>query len=157
MLEAKLVTPGQLLGYYPWQLWGIMVQTSYWEGRWHQNCGYTSPILFWGYEQGNQWKTELRTRKFSTVKFSGQAAMESLCTQDSENLYERGAQKIVDLDLDARSRVSAFKCSPLAKICGPKKKYISQNLRNWASPRKSLHPIDCGKKWFAQILIKFHL
>ena len=164
-LYAKLLGLGQLLG-YPWKVWGITVQTSYWEGRWHQNCGYTSPILFWGYEQGNQWKTELRTRKFSTVKFSGQAAMESLCTQDSENLYERGAQKIVDLDLDARSRVSAFKCSPLAKICGPKKKYISQNLRNWASPRnsikhnfkdlgacprKSLLPIDYGKKWWGPI------
>ena len=44
-LEAKLLTPGQLLG-YPWKVWGITVQTSYWEGLWHQNCGYTSPILF---------------------------------------------------------------------------------------------------------------
>ena len=35
-LEAKLLTPGQLLG-YPWKVWGITVQTSYWEGRWHQN------------------------------------------------------------------------------------------------------------------------
>ena len=26
----------------------ITVQTSYWEVRWHQNCGHTSPILFWG-------------------------------------------------------------------------------------------------------------
>ena len=31
-LEAKLLTPGQLLG-YPWKLWGITVQTSYVEGR----------------------------------------------------------------------------------------------------------------------------
>ena len=22
---------------YPWKVWGITVQTSYWEGRWHQN------------------------------------------------------------------------------------------------------------------------
>merc|ERR1711978_673766 len=44
-LEAKLLTPGQLLG-YPLKVWGITVQTSYWEGLWHQNCGYTSPILF---------------------------------------------------------------------------------------------------------------
>ena len=43
-LEAKLLTPGQLLG-YPWKVWGITVQTSYWEGRWHQNCGYRSPII----------------------------------------------------------------------------------------------------------------
>ena len=39
------MTPAQLLG-PPWKVWGITVQTSYWEGRWHQNCGYTSPILF---------------------------------------------------------------------------------------------------------------
>ena len=44
-LYAKLLGLGQLLG-CPWKLWGITVQTSYWEGRWHQNCGYTSPILF---------------------------------------------------------------------------------------------------------------
>ena len=41
-LYAKLLGLGQLLG-YPWKIWGITVQTSYWEGRWHQNCGYTSP------------------------------------------------------------------------------------------------------------------
>ena len=44
-LEAKLLTPGQLLG-YPWKVWGITVQTSYWEGQWHHNCWYTSSILF---------------------------------------------------------------------------------------------------------------
>ena len=44
-LYAKLLGLGQLLG-YPWKVWGITVQTSYWEGLWHQNCGYTSPILF---------------------------------------------------------------------------------------------------------------
>ena len=32
----------------PWKVWSITVQTSYWEGQWHQNCGYTSPILFFG-------------------------------------------------------------------------------------------------------------
>ena len=31
-LEAKLLTPGQLLG-YPWKVWGITVQTSCVEGR----------------------------------------------------------------------------------------------------------------------------
>ena len=34
VLEANQVTPGQLLG-CPWRLWGLMVQTSYVEGRWH--------------------------------------------------------------------------------------------------------------------------
>ena len=51
-LYAKLLGLGQLLG-YPWKVWGITVQTSYWEGLWHQNCGYTSQILFFG----------IRTRK----------------------------------------------------------------------------------------------
>ena len=74
-LYAKLLGLGQLLG-YPWKVWGITVQTSYWEGLWHQNCGYTSPILFFGGGKRNQWKMELfcktlRTRKFSTGKFSG--------------------------------------------------------------------------------------
>ena len=35
-LDAKRLTPGQLLG-CPWKLWGITLQTSYVEGRWHQN------------------------------------------------------------------------------------------------------------------------
>ena len=43
----------------PWKLWGKTVQTNNWEGRWHQNCGYKSPKLFFGYEQGNLWKTKL--------------------------------------------------------------------------------------------------
>ena len=30
----------------PWKVWGITIQTNYWEGRWHQNFRYTSPILF---------------------------------------------------------------------------------------------------------------
>ena len=41
-LEAKLLTPGQLLG-YPWKVWGITVQTSYWEGRWDQNWVRSRP------------------------------------------------------------------------------------------------------------------
>ena len=44
-LEAKLLTPGQLLG-YPWKVWGIMVQTSYWEGQWHQNWARSRPTNF---------------------------------------------------------------------------------------------------------------
>ena len=53
-----------------------MGQTSYWEGLWHQNCGYTSQILFFGGGKRNQWKMELfcktlRTRKFWTGKFFG--------------------------------------------------------------------------------------
>ena len=57
-LCAKLLGLGQLLG-RPWKDWDITVQTSYWEGLWHQNCGYTSLILFFAGGHGNQWKTEL--------------------------------------------------------------------------------------------------
>ena len=35
-LEAKLLTPGQFLG-FPGKHWGITVQYSYWEGWWHQS------------------------------------------------------------------------------------------------------------------------
>ena len=44
-VEAKLSTPGQLLG-YPWKVWGITVQTSYWEGRWDQNWVRSRPTNF---------------------------------------------------------------------------------------------------------------
>ena len=44
-LEAKLLTPGQLLG-YPWKLGGMTVQTSYVGGQWHQNWTHTSCQLF---------------------------------------------------------------------------------------------------------------
>ena len=45
-LEAKLFTPCQLLG-FPLKLWGITVQTSYVDGRLHQNWAYTSlPSFF---------------------------------------------------------------------------------------------------------------
>ncbi len=53
-LYAKLLGLGQLLG-YPWKVWGITVQTSYWEGLWHQNCGYTSPLLFF-------WRRHIESR-----------------------------------------------------------------------------------------------
>ena len=44
-LEAKLLAPGQLLG-YPWIVWGITIQTSYWEGRWHQDWVRSRPTNF---------------------------------------------------------------------------------------------------------------
>ena len=44
-LDAKPLTPGQLLG-WPWKLWGITLQTSYVKGRWHQNWAHTSPLQF---------------------------------------------------------------------------------------------------------------
>ena len=54
-LEGAGCRPGQLLG-YPWKLWVVTVQTSYVEGRWHQNWAYTSQTLFFADGQGNQWK-----------------------------------------------------------------------------------------------------
>ena len=53
---------------------------------------------------------------FRRENFSGQVPTKSLRTQNSENLYERGVQKVFDSILVAQSRVSATKCSPLAKI-----------------------------------------
>ena len=44
-LDAKLLIPGQLLG-CPWKLLGITLQTSYVEGRWHQNWAHTSLLYF---------------------------------------------------------------------------------------------------------------
>ena len=43
-LDAKRLTPGQLLG-CPWKFWGITLQTSYMEGRWHQNWVHTGHAI----------------------------------------------------------------------------------------------------------------
>ena len=59
-LDAKPLTPGQLLG-CPWKLWGITLQTSYVEGRWHQNWAHTSPLHFF----------TVGTRKFAKKWFFG--------------------------------------------------------------------------------------
>ena len=45
--------------------------------------------------------------------FLGQVPREFLCTQDSENVYERWVQQIFDPVLVARSWVSATKWGPL--------------------------------------------
>ena len=52
---------------------------------------------------------------FQGGNFSGQVATESFCTQNSENLYERGVQIFFDPVLVARSSSRATKCGPLAK------------------------------------------
>ena len=46
-LYAKLLPLDQPLG-YPWKLWGITVQTSYVEGRWHWNWACNRQKVFWG-------------------------------------------------------------------------------------------------------------
>ena len=75
-LDAKPSKPGQQLG-WPWNLWGIMLQTSYVEGCWHQNWVHTSPLHFF-IECARKFKKKsdflgktLCTRKFSTGKFFG--------------------------------------------------------------------------------------
>ena len=60
----------------------------------------------------------LLTENFQHENFSGPVFTESLRTQDSENVYERGVQQIFDPVLVARSWVSATKWGPLAKLLG---------------------------------------
>ena len=67
---------------------------------------------------------------FQRENSSGQVPTESLRTQDSENVCERWVQQIFDPVLVAQSWVSATKWGPLAKLCGVKKKCITQNLQN---------------------------
>ena len=55
-LYAKLLGLGQLLG-YPWKVWGITVQTSYWEGRWDQNWVRSRPAKKVACGNANLWKT----------------------------------------------------------------------------------------------------
>ena len=62
-LEAKLLTPGQLLG-YPWKVLGIKVQTSYWEGRWHQNWVRSRLTKKIACGHANSWKK----RKFFSLR-----------------------------------------------------------------------------------------
>ena len=138
-LEAKLLTTGQLLG-FPWKLWGITVQTSYWEGLWHQNCGYTSPILFFleaAREISEKWNFFVKRsvpENFQWENFSGQVPTESLRTQDSENVYERWVQQIFDPVLVGRSWVSATKWGLLAKLWGVTKNR-RQNFFNISVPK----------------------
>ena len=50
-----------------------------------------------------------------------QVPTESFRTQDSENVYERWVQQMVDPVLFARIWVGATKWGPLAKLCGVQK------------------------------------
>ena len=74
-LDTKQLTPGQLLG-WPWKLWGVTLQTSYVEGRLHQNWAHTSPLHFFSvcarkFAKSDLLGKTLHTRKFSTGKFFG--------------------------------------------------------------------------------------
>ena len=66
-LCAKLLAPGQLVG-YPLKLWGITVQISCMEGRWHRNW-FQSRCYFCGRPRKNQnfWqKTRCFIKRFVT-------------------------------------------------------------------------------------------
>ena len=65
-LYAKLLAPDQLFG-YPWKLWGITVQTSYIEGRWHRSWARKRPPKFFG---GQQQKLVKNGIFFSSARYS---------------------------------------------------------------------------------------
>ena len=72
-LDARPLTSGHFLG-CPWKLWGITLQTSYMEGRLHQNWAHTSLLHFLVCVHGTLRKSyflgkALCTQKFSTEKF----------------------------------------------------------------------------------------
>ena len=74
-LDAKRLTPGQLLG-WPWKRWSITLQTSFVEGQWHQNWAHTSPLHCYRvcalkFAKSDFWGKTLHTRKFSTGKVFG--------------------------------------------------------------------------------------
>ena len=116
-------------------VWGIAVQTSFWEDRWHQNCGYKSPILFWGYGQRNLWKTDffrksLRTWKFVMGKLFGAYIQKILTHSAFRKILLKIQKKNWDPVLFAKSWVSVTKCGPLAKIIKTKNKMSLPKFSN---------------------------
>ena len=58
-LEAKLLTPGNVLG-HPWKPWGITAQTSYVKGRWqfffeNFGCKVFLKAIFFSQNKGQVW------------------------------------------------------------------------------------------------------
>ena len=66
-------------------------------------------------EKGKFFVNRSVPENFQWENFSGQVPTESFRTQDSENVYERWVQQIVDPVLVGRSWMSAKKWGPLAK------------------------------------------
>ena len=73
-LEAKLLTPGQLLG-YPWKVWGITVQTRYVEGWWHQNWVRSRPKKILPKRNRKSWEMEIFYSSASSSKTKRDIAM----------------------------------------------------------------------------------
>ena len=119
--HLKTSNHGQLVGQ---TLEGAGGHTSYWEGRGHQNFGYTlhRPDTFLGgadkeiSEKQNFFVNRSVPENFQLENFLGQVPTESFCTKDSENVYERWVQQSFYPVLVSRSWVSATKCDPLAKL-----------------------------------------
>ena len=85
-----------------------MVQTSYVEGRWHQKWLHSRALLFFhvAMEIREKWKFFVKrsvTVNFQQEKISGQVLTESLSTQDSQYLYERGVETFFDSVVPRRS------------------------------------------------------
>ena len=98
------------------------------ENSTHLKCAFSAIIYklkkvkknicaFW---YNRMWKKTWNLMCKSTIICEGKGARqvptEFLCIQNSENLYDRVVQFNFDPVLVARSRVSATKCGPLAKI-----------------------------------------
>ena len=94
---------GQLLG-YPWKLGGITVQTSYVEGRWHQNRVRSRFCKWrWKYMKNGFFVNCSVTENFQHVNFSGWGPSELPQTQLSEYLHEKGVEIFFDCVLTAQS------------------------------------------------------
>ena len=79
------------------------------------------------------WVKRSVPKKFQRENFWGLLPTESLCTQDSENVYERWVQQIFDHVSVGRSWMSAKKWDPLAKLLAVKKNKHGHNFQNIAS------------------------
>ena len=134
------------------------------EGRWHQNCGYTSPILFLGTDKEISEKRNFfvnPSENFQCEHFSGRVLSEIPQTQVSQYLYKRGVQIFFDRILVAWSWLRAAKCDQLEKNKRCYKNRYGHNFQNIGSTMNERlfigyeqTLIGCGlwKRYFDRIL-----
>ena len=79
-------------------------------------------------EKGNFFVNHSVPENFQWENFLGQVPTESLCTQDSENVYERWVQQIFDPVLPARGWEMPVKCEVPAKIGRCSEKLLGLNF-----------------------------
>ena len=119
----------------PWKLWGIPVQTSYWEGGWHQNCGNRSLILFFlGTDKeineiGNLFVNRSAPENFQFGKSFRANSHRILLHSGFRKKIEKLFENILDPILVAQSWVSATKCD--ANIWGVTKNKHGHNFQNF--------------------------